>query len=285
MKLREENSKLREKLFTTSTDLIKQTSIAIDGENVIKNLTKQMQNLDNSLRVAFTDIKQLHITLHSAKKLEKSFEAYVPKQDDEIDQVMSNFCNRVQLPVSFKRLSEGTYLFGTQTLQVNLLNGKLNVQVESDSLPIEEFIQLNAQKKLAKMKQEELVNNVSFTQPRQESIQNIPERVSPNAQEEKIVVRDVNQPRLIQLQKITTEEVGTHFEKENMNEASPHSSSFSPAKSRSNKRAKPGQDGNQSQEFSFSPNKSQRSYRESPNKEEFITDNDLSPINNLESAN
>jgi len=80
--LKETVANLRKQLYNTSNNLIKQTKTAFEQGNVIETLNQQMQNLDNSLRVAFGDIKRMHVTLESAQRIERPFEPQIPFNQD-----------------------------------------------------------------------------------------------------------------------------------------------------------------------------------------------------------
>lgn len=80
--LKETVASLRKQLYGTSNDLIKQTKTAFEQGNVIEALTQQMQNLDNSLRVAFGDIRRMHVTLESAQRIERPFEPQLSFRQD-----------------------------------------------------------------------------------------------------------------------------------------------------------------------------------------------------------
>lgn len=153
---------LRQQLFNTSTELIRQTNTALEQGNIIRELTHQMQALDNSLRVAFGDIKRMHFTLEAGRRLEKPYEPYMPRFNDEVDQKISEFSNKAELPIKFIRMKPGVYAFGSRKVKIEHINGKLFIQAGGDNIPIEEFVRLYAQKELFKMKNvpEAASNNV-----------------------------------------------------------------------------------------------------------------------------
>lgn len=135
-------------MFAVSADLIRQTDAALASQGVVESLTQQMEMLNNSLRVAFSDIRNMHVTLESARRIKQPQELYIAQKDDHLDSRVSEFNNKYKLPISFVRASQGTYMFGSKKVQMELVKDRLRVLHDSQSLPIEEFVQMYGQKEV-----------------------------------------------------------------------------------------------------------------------------------------
>jgi len=108
--LKETVASLRKQLYGTSNDLIKQTKTAFEQGNVIEALTQQMQNLDNSLRVAFGDIRRMHVTLESAQRIERPFEPQLSFNQDTRNITFHKVENQEDLPEREVALTESDNL-------------------------------------------------------------------------------------------------------------------------------------------------------------------------------
>lgn len=267
---------MRQQLFTTSTDLIKQTNIALEEENIIHNLTQQMQTLDNSLRIAFGDIRRMHFTLESARKIQKPYESYIPETNDEIDQKMSELSNKAKLPIPFIRVSEGVYTFGSKKIQVKLVNGKLAVQAGSDFIPIEEFIRLYAQKELIKKgNKDNLQTNI---EENYEEVSAVDPKENLLGRSFSSPIKDFDKSKPNQSQDISqTQEEIDRFEDNEGQTIHQNSSSFSPSRRSPKKRARMDQDSSKLERLSFEKNV--KNEMSSSERGETIESNNVDSVN------
>jgi len=156
--LRENNSVTQKRLFATATELVKQTSITLEQNNIIANLNQQMTILDDSLKTAFDNIGKLQSNVQTQRKTitdysqsrNQSFHESLKKND--IDFMINEFFSQSVIPNKFTRISEGVYIFGSKKINLKIVNDKLVVQMNGGSLQFEEFIRLYAHQEIMKIK-------------------------------------------------------------------------------------------------------------------------------------
>ncbi len=142
---------MQQRLFATAAELVKQTSITVEQNNIIINLNEQMQILDNSLKTAFENITKLQSNIQSQQS-QKSLDSSSIKKND-IETKLNSFLVQNGLPIKFKKDSSGHYTFGTKKVNINLVNGKFTVvQMDGSTLLLEDFIRLYANQEILKMK-------------------------------------------------------------------------------------------------------------------------------------
>ena len=80
---------------------------------------------------------------------------YIPKANDAVDEEIAKFVNNQQLKIKFKRVSEGTYLFGLKKVHAKILNNRLVIRVGGGYTDIEKFIASHTEIELKKFERQE----------------------------------------------------------------------------------------------------------------------------------
>ena len=276
---------MRQQLFTVSADLIRQTDSALASQDVIDSLTHQMETLNNSLRIAFGDIKNMHVTLESSRRIKRPYELYVPQNDDQVDERISEFNNKNRLPISFVRVNKGVYKFGNRTVQIDLLKDGLYVRTDSKTYPVEEFVQTYGQRELlgiadtqndSKQVRQSANQEVDTPSGKENSI--LSRTFYSNVDEDTNLIKDLNQYKQNRsvVQNESLHESGEKEVKKSQL-GKENGSSYSPDKNSGRKRLRKDGYSNKHSDLSF-----ERGDDVEVNKEQFGSEN-LSPIKTITS--
>ena len=82
---------------------------------------------------------------------------------DDIDRMIMGYMKGKDLPIKFKRISEGSYVFGTRKVSAKIMNNRLVIRVGGGYMNIEEFINTYTQpelKRLERLKKRKTKENV-----------------------------------------------------------------------------------------------------------------------------
>lgn len=152
VQVRESMAATQKRLYATAAELVKQTSITVEQNNIITNLNQQMQILDESLKKAFHNIAKLQASIETQKKVETNQQRDSYSDKIDIDQRLNEFLSQHMIPMKFMKINDGVYIFGSKQLRLQVLNNRLTVRFRDGNMNLEEFIRLYAHQELLRMK-------------------------------------------------------------------------------------------------------------------------------------
>ena len=123
---------LHQGLYKVTQELIRQTNVTIDQSHTINLLSNEIQRLEANLQAAqehleekTTKLKNIMVKIPEITNEET--EKNVIK--DELDEKLEQYVRDQNIPISFEKVSEGQYRFGTRIVQIKTWKDKLAVRM------------------------------------------------------------------------------------------------------------------------------------------------------------
>ena len=152
--LENDKQKVLKGLYKVTQELIRQTNVSIDQSHTINLLSNEIQRLEANLQAAQEQLEELiakqknnSASSRSIKKtneeqmkpekveiIEKNENQKIEKfetnlEKNELDEKLEKYVTEQNIPLSFEKIAEGQYRFGTRIVQAKIWKDKITIRM------------------------------------------------------------------------------------------------------------------------------------------------------------
>jgi len=132
---------LHKGLYKVTQELIRQTNVTIDQSHTINLLSTEIQRLEANLQAAQEQLELKIISKQKNNSTKTSEEQILPEKIEkieipnitlkrnELDDKLDQYVKDQQIPLSFEKLSDGQYRFGTRIVQAKIWKDKIAIRM------------------------------------------------------------------------------------------------------------------------------------------------------------